>query len=289
VWLALSRGLSPLAELQQRIRARKPDDLSPIEAGQVPEEISPLVGSLNDLLERLSHSIEAQKRFIADAAHQMKTPLAGLRTQSELALRQTDREEIHRSLLQLAKSSESATRLVNQLLALAHAEHQGPAAKPMVPVSLNDLARDVVHDWVQTSFARKIDLGFEEPEREVAVLGNPVTLRELLSNLIDNALRYTPSKGTVTVRVKSDAERKQAILEVEDNGPGIPPAERGRIFERFYRVLGSGTEGSGLGLAIVREVAQQHDAEVDVFSNPHCPDPKWPGSLFRVTFPLHAN
>jgi two-component system sensor histidine kinase TctE len=286
VWLALSRGLSPLAELQKRIRARKPDDLSPIEAGQVPEEISPLVGSLNDLLERLSHSIEAQKRFIADAAHQMKTPLAGLRTQSELALRQTEREEIHLSLLQLAKSSESATRLVNQLLALARAEHQGPAAKPFVPVDLNGLARDVVHDWVQASFAHQIDLGFEQPEQAVTVLGNPLTLRELLGNLIDNALRYTPTGGTVTVRVRSDPERTQAILEVEDNGPGIPPAERVRIFERFYRVLGSDAEGSGLGLAIVREVAQQHGAEVDVFANPHCLDPKRPGCLFRVTLPL---
>lgn len=286
LWLALSRGLSPLAELQGRIRARKPDDLSPIESGQVPEEISPLVRSLNDLLERLSQSIEVQKRFIADAAHQMKTPLAGLRTQSELALRQTSQEEIQRSLVQLAKSSESATRMVNQLLALARAEDQGSAAKPFSPLNLNDLARDVVQDWVQTSFARSIDLGFEQAEQAVTILGNPVTLRELLSNLIDNALRYTPSGGCVTVRVKSDTELRRAILEVEDNGPGIAPAERGHVFERFYRILGSNVEGSGLGLAIVREIAQQHGAEVDLFNNPHCVDPRFPGCLFRLTFPL---
>lgn len=283
VWFALSRGLSPLAELQQRIRARRPDDLSPIDSGQVPEEISPLVRSLNDMLERLSQSIEMQKRFIADAAHQMKTPLAGMRMQSELALRETDQAEIHRSLEQLSKSSESATRLVNQLLALARAENQTPESKPFVPVELSELARNVVQDWVQTSFTHRIDLGFEQPGHPIMVQGNPVMLREMLSNLIDNALRYTPEGGSVTVRVRANAVEEQAILEVEDTGPGIPPAERSHVFERFYRILGSNVEGSGLGLSIVREIAQQHGAQVEIFNNPHCHDQKFPGSLFRVT------
>ncbi|HEY0847827.1 MAG TPA: sensor histidine kinase N-terminal domain-containing protein [Noviherbaspirillum sp.] len=283
VWFALSRGLSPLAELQQRIRARRPDDLSPIDSGQVPEEISPLVRSLNDMLERLSQSIEMQKRFIADAAHQMKTPLAGMRMQSELALRETDQAEIHRSLEQLSKSSESATRLVNQLLALARAENQTPESKPFMPVELSELARNTVQDWVQTSFSYRIDLGFEQPGHPIMVQGNPVMLREMLSNLIDNALRYTPEGGSVTVRVRANAVEEQAILEVEDTGPGIPPAERSHVFERFYRILGSNVEGSGLGLSIVREIAQQHDAQVEIFNNPHSHDPKYPGSLFRVT------
>jgi two-component system sensor histidine kinase TctE len=282
VWFALARGLSPLAELQQRIRARRPDDLSPIESGQVPEEISPLVRSLNDMLERLSQTIHMQKRFIADAAHQMKTPLAGMRMQSELALRETDQEEIHRSLEQLSKSSQSATRLVNQLLALARAENQTPEAKSFLRLELCELARNVVQDWVQASFTYRIDLGFEQPGHPVMVLGNPVMLRELLSNLIDNALRYTPSPGSVTVRVRT-AEGKFAILEVEDTGPGIPTTERSHVFERFYRILGSNVEGSGLGLSIVREIAQQHDADVDIFNNPRSHDPKFPGSLFRVT------
>lgn len=283
IWFALSRGLSPLAELQQRIRARRPDDLSPIDSGQVPEEISPLVGSLNEMLDRLSQSIEMQKRFIADAAHQMKTPLAGMRMQSELALRETNYEEIHRSLVQLSKSSESATRLVNQLLALARAENQTPASKPFEPIELCELARGAVQDWVQTSFTHGIDLGFEQPGYPIMVKGNPVMLRELLGNLIDNALRYTPRGGSVTVRVRANVVDEQAILEVEDTGPGIPPAERSHVFERFYRILGSNVEGSGLGLSIVREIAQQHDAIVDIFTNPHIQDPKMPGSLFRVT------
>ena len=286
VWFALSRGLSPLAELQQRIRARRPDDLSPIESGQVPEEISPLVRSFNDMLERLSQSIEMQKRFIADAAHQMKTPLAGMRMQSELAMRETNHEEIRRSLEQLSKSSESATRLVNQLLALARAENQAPASKPLVPLELSELARNVVQEWVQTSFTHRIDLGFEQPGHPIMVLGNPVMLRELLGNLIDNALRYTPAGGSVTVRVRANAVEEQAILEVEDTGPGIPPSERSHVFERFYRILGSNVEGSGLGLSIVREIAQQHGAAVDIFNNPHSHDPKFPGSLFRVTMQM---
>ncbi len=283
VWFALARGLSPLAQLQERIRARRPDDLSPIDPHQVPEEISPLVGSLNDMLARLSQTIEMQKRFIADAAHQMKTPLAGMRMQSELALRQLDPDEIHRSLEQLAKSSESATRLVNQLLALARAENQPQAGTAFEAVDLAALARAVVQDWVQASFAHQIDIGFEQPDDPLDIAGNPLMLRELLSNLIDNALRYTPAGGSVTVRVRREGEA--AMLEVEDTGPGIAPAERTRVFERFYRILGSGAAGSGLGLAIVREIAQQHGAEVDVYNNPRSSLRKSPGCLFRVTFP----
>ncbi len=282
VWFALSRGLSPLAELQRRIRARRPDDLSPIDSGQVPEEITPLVASLNDMLERLSQTIRMQKRFIADAAHQMKTPLAGMRMQSELALRESDREEIHRSLEQLSKSSESATRLVNQLLALARAENQAPAAQSMEPLELSELARNVVQDWVPLSFAHRIDLGFEQPGHPVMVTGNALMLREMLGNLIDNALHYTPAGGSVTVRVHTEHGTK-AVLEVEDTGPGIPAAERAHVFERFYRILGSSAEGSGLGLAIVREITQQHDAEIEIADNPHCSDPRLPGTLVRVT------
>ena len=283
VWFALSRGLSPLAELQERIRARPQDDLSPIDPRQVPEEISPLVGSFNDMLERLAQTVEMQKRFIADAAHQMKTPLAGMRTQSELALRQVDPDEIHRSLEQLAKSSESATRLVNQLLALARAENQPHAGLAFEELDLGQLARATVQDWVQASFAHGIDLGLEPPDEPVLIAGNPLMLRELLSNLIDNALRYTPQGGSVTVRVRRDGAH--ALLEVEDTGPGIAPSERANVFERFYRILGSNVQGSGLGLAIVREIAQQHGAEIDIFNNPRSHAPRFPGSLFRLTFP----
>ncbi len=141
-----------------------------------------------------------------------------------------------------------------------------------------------MQDWVPASFAQHIDLGFEPPTEALQITGNPTMLRELLSNLIDNALRYTPAGGSVTVRVRGAAE--QALLEVEDTGPGIPPAEREQVFQRFYRILGSNAEGSGLGLAIVREIAQQHGAEVDIFPNPRAQQARLPGCLFRVSFPL---
>ena len=283
VWFALTRGLRPLAELQQRIHARRPDDLSPIASGHVPEEILPLVDSFNDMLDRLSQNIRMQKRFIADAAHQLKTPLAGMRMQSELALRQTEHDEVHRSLEQLARSSKSATRLVNQLLMLARAENQVPAAGMLLPLDLSELAREVVQEWVQTSFNRRIDLGFEPSRDPVVVAGDRVMLRELLNNLIDNALHYTPAGGHATVRVRTDMHGEFAWLEVEDTGPGIAPAERAHVFERFYRILGSNVEGSGLGLAIVREIAQQHDAEVEILDHPHAADAAHPGCLIRVT------
>ena len=283
LWFALTRGLSPLASLQDHIRSRRSDDLSPIDSRGVPEEISPLVRSLIDMLERLSQSIDVQKRFIADAAHQMKTPLAGMRMQSELAMRQSDRGEIQRSLEQLSKSSESATRMVNQLLALARAENQSSHATPLETIELNSMTREVVQDWVQTAIARRIDLGFEGMQQALHVKGNSTMLRELVNNLLDNALRYTQEGGSVTVRVRADDERPLAIMEVEDNGPGIAPAERTHVFERFYRILGSQVQGSGLGLAIVREIAQKHDADIDIFNNPRSHDSRFPGSLFRIS------
>lgn len=287
VWFALTRGLSPLVELQQRIRARRPDDLSPIDSRHVPEEITPLVKSLNEMLERLAQTIAIQKRFIADAAHQMKTPLAGMRMQSELALRQTDQKEIHQSLTQLATSSEAATRLVNQLLTLARAENLAPTNQPREQIDLNILARNVVQDWIQASFSKKIDLGFEQDKNAVLIFGSPLMLREMLSNLIDNALRYTPQDHSVTVRVRIDHDQALAILEVEDNGPGIPKAERERVFERFYRILGTNVQGSGLGLSIVREIASQHDARIDILDNPQPQDPAYAGCVFRISFQLN--
>jgi two-component system sensor histidine kinase TctE len=267
VWFALTRGLSPLAALQDHIRARRPDDLSPIDASAVPEEISPLVRSLNDMLARLSQSIQLQKRFIADAAHQMKTPLAGMRMQSELAMRQSDRKEIQHSLEQLSKSSETATRMINQLLALARAETQEAQAMPFEKIELTELSRHVVQEWVQAAMTRRIDLGFEAENVELSIRGNPTMLREMLNNLIDNALRYTPALGSVTVRVQADNKQRQAILEVEDTGPGIPLSERTHVFERFYRADPSGNiPGTGLGMSLVKEIVELQGGSIDLHS-----------------------
>ncbi|MBI3230314.1 MAG: sensor histidine kinase N-terminal domain-containing protein [Burkholderiales bacterium] len=288
VWLALSKGLLPITLLQKKIRARQSDDLSPITSPQIPQEIFPLVQSLNEMLARLEHAIAQQKRFIADAAHQMKTPLAGMRMQAELALRdaaQNNHAEVQRSLQQLAASSENATRLVNQLLALARAENQQPTAQHH-RLDLNELARQVLQDWVAPALARRIDLGLEAPPDPMWLNGQPMLLRELISNLLDNAIRYTPEQGIVTLRLQELAH--EIVLEVEDNGPGIAPTEREQVFERFYRILGNAAQGSGLGLAIVREIARQHQASISILDNLHYGEAANPGCLVRLIFPKLA-
>ncbi len=274
VWLALSRGIAPLNELQQRIRKRESNDLSAIDEREVPEEVSPLVRAINDLLARLDQSLRAQKHFLADAAHQLKTPLAGLRMQAELAQRDIDAGErdpqaLKKSLRQIARSSQSAAHMVNQLLAMARAEEREHAA-PVQAVNLADLAIETVQDFVPRALERRIDLGYEAPEPAAAtrhprgpvVSGRAVLLRELIRNLVDNALLYTPAGGTVTVRVIDDPFGQVVVLQVEDSGPGIPAVEREQVFQPFYRALGTNVDGSGLGLAIVREIALQHDAEL---------------------------
>jgi two-component system sensor histidine kinase TctE len=288
VWFGLSRGLAPLQALQRHIRGRSPDDLSPIDPRGAPEEIAPLVDAFNELLERLGASMGTQKRFIADAAHQLKTPLAGLRTQSELALREHDATELRRSLEQIARGSQRAAHLVSQLLSLARTEHLRETAT-LELLDLGSLVRDIVSEGVPVAIDRGIDLGFEfvqvpararEPAAGALLLGHRLLLREMTKNLLDNALRYTPREGTVTVRVVAGGP--DLMLEVEDSGPGIPEAERELVFERFYRVLGTGVDGSGLGLPIVREIVELHGAAVRV--EPARPDAKPTGARFTVTF-----
>lgn len=279
VWYGLSRGLAPLQSMQRRIRDRKPDDPSPIDPAGVPQEISPLVESFNELLVRLTASVEAQKQFVADAAHQIKTPLAGLRTHVELTLRQTDPAEIKAGLAQLALGTERATRLVNQLLSLARTDAQR-APLPLEPLNLTSLAREAASEWVSRALSRRGDLGFESDGRAAHVLGHPMLLQELLSNLIDNALNYSKSDAVVTVRVLNT--ERSVLLEVEDNGPGIPESERSRVFDRFYRVLGTGIEGSGLGLAIVKEIAEMHGAAISLYDT-H-PGSARPGLRVQIEF-----
>ena len=288
VWFGLSRGLAPLNALQAHIRARRPDDLSPVEAQRAPPEIEPLVTSFNDLLARLEQNMALQKRFIADAAHQMKTPLAGLRTQAEFALRHDVSPDVQRSLEQIATSSGQAARLVTQLLALARAENRASGLM-FEPVEIATLARRAVRDWVQAALAKRMDLGYEGPDDDAPldVDGNPLMLREMLGNLIDNAIRYTPEGGRITVRVRADRPARAVHLEVEDTGPGIPAAERERVLERFYRILGRDGDGSGLGLAIVREIVTQHGGALTLDDHVYQDAPRLAGTLVRITLPLH--
>jgi two-component system sensor histidine kinase TctE len=278
IWFGLSRGVAPINALQRRLRARRPDDLSAIDEHATPAEITPLVAAMNDLLVRLSGNIEAQRRFVADAAHQLKTPLSGLRLQAELALKSAPNQEIEDSLRKIVAGTASATRLINQLLLMASAEH--PERIQLVPLDINRLAREVTEQWVPQALARGIDLGFEGSDTTALLRGQSLLLTQALNNLIDNALRYAPDSSQVTVKVAMTAT--EVMLSVEDNGPGIAMQERQRVFDRFYRVLGTQTEGSGLGLAIVKEIMQKHNAQVNIEATHSDREP--PGARITLTF-----
>jgi two-component system, OmpR family, sensor histidine kinase TctE len=296
VWFALSRGIRPLARLQQRIRRRESSDLSPIDERDVPDEVAPLVRAINELLARLDQSISTQKRFLADAAHQLKTPLAGLRMQAELAAREidagaTDADSLKSSLQQIAWSSQRAAHMVNQLLAMARAEDREQALRKQ-DLSLVDIVTETVRDFVPRAMDKRIDLGYEGPDAATGarLFGQPVLIREMVRNLVDNALQYTPAGGTVTARVVADPFGQVVVLQVEDTGPGIAEHERELVFQPFYRSPDMLIEGSGLGLAIVREVAQQHDAEISVDdAMPRAVATQsgtGPGTLITVRFPV---
>jgi len=281
VWHAVGRGLGSLQSLQRELASRSDRDLSPLPETQVPEELRPLIRAMNELLARLSTVLESRQRFVADAAHQLRTPVAGIKTQTELALRQAPSADAQATLKQLYSATEQATRLVNQLLALARAEPGTERGRHAERLDLVALARDTTSEWVPRALGKNIDLGFDSPLAAASIEGDAFLLRELLNNLLDNAVRYTPADGHVTVRVEPHSQGY--ALKVEDNGPGVPEEDRERVFERFYRVLGTGSEGCGLGLAIVREIALSHQGEATLSSGTG-----GTGTLVSITLPRAA-
>lgn len=284
IWFSVTRALAPLSQLRQEIEQRSHRDLSPLPATHVPSEVRPLVESMNALLHRLSAALSSQQRFIADAAHQLRTPIAGLRTQTELALRQSDPRETHDTLRKIQTAADHTTHLVNQLLSLARAEPSAEHTQAVERLDILALARATTTEWVPRALLRGIDLGFEGTERLDApthVNGDNFLLREMLGNLIDNALRYTQNGGHVTVRLTSTADT--LVIAVEDNGPGIPESERDAVLERFHRVLGTGVEGCGLGLAIVREIVLRHGGSIKLLAGAGNQ-----GTLAQVSLPVAA-
>jgi two-component system sensor histidine kinase TctE len=281
VWYGVGRGLAPLAALRGEIQNRSLRDLSALPEEQAPQEVRPLIHAINDLLARLGAAIATHQRFIADAAHQLRTPVAGIKTQTELALRQSRPDEVQATLKQLHNATEQTARLVNQLLSLARAEPAAGRGPGSEPLDLVKLARDATTEWVPRALARNIDLGFDSPLATARIQGDAFMLREMLNNLLDNAIRYTQTGGQVTVRVEPGPGAM--VLTVEDNGPGIPEAERERVFERFHRVLGSGADGCGLGLSIVREIALSHGGDATITGGAN-----GAGTVARIVLPLAA-
>jgi two-component system, OmpR family, sensor histidine kinase TctE len=276
MWTGLKRGAAPLARLRARVVAREANDLRPLTASDAPSEVAPLINSFNELLQRIESEGAAQKRFIANAAHQLRTPLAGIRMQTELALRSDSVAERDDALHKIALGTSRTAHLINQLLMLARTEGAAVDSLPFALLDFSAVAREVVADAYPRASEKAIEIGFDAPETAVMILGHADLLRELISNLVDNAIRYTPTSGHINVRVSA---APSPALEVEDDGIGIPIAEREQVFERFYRVLGSTESGSGIGLAIVKEIALRHGATVSIAT-----PASGVGSLFCVRF-----
>ena len=263
VLVALGTAFRPLLRLRDTIRQRTEEDLTPVSSADVPSEIRPLIDAINLHMGRISAMLEARKRFLADAAHQLRTPLTVLGAQAEYGLRQDDPAEMRRTLAGIGNSVRSAQRMTNQMLSLSRAEAVNGLIHERSRLNLIALVREVALELSPLALRKKIELAYEGEADSIFVEGNPAMLHELFANLVDNAIRYTPAQGEVTVIGRSKAD--VAVITIRDSGPGIPPAERSLVFKRFFRSLDqSDTEGSGLGLAIVMEICAAHGGQVAI-------------------------
>jgi two-component system OmpR family sensor kinase len=260
IWLIVGEGLKPLVQIAGAIRRRAPASLDPLPSRGLPDEVAPMVSELNALLGRLREAIDKQKRFTADAAHELRSPLTALQVQLDMLARARSPEESREALGSLRAGMRRASRLIEQMLTMARLEPEA-AGEPAGEVDLASLAASVAAELEPLAEAKRIALTLERLDR-VKVHGQPQALYTLVRNLLDNAMRYTPASGSVIVQVS--AEKDGALLQVDDTGPGIPAEERARVFDRFYRLPGSHAEGSGLGLAIVQQIAQAHGAAVSL-------------------------
>lgn len=282
---ALQRSLAPLMQTATDIGRRSANSLDPITTTALPAELKPLVASINALMARLATALSAQRRFTADAAHELRTPLSALRLQLQLLAKATNDASRQEALIDIQRGLDRATRLVEQLLHLARLEPD-TIERPFSSVDLAALTKSVVTDFSVLANARGIDLGAEIDAVESWVPGDAQHLRMLLDNLVDNALRYTPRGGKVDVVLR--AASQAVLLEVADSGPGITPEEQARVFDRFYRGTSAhgadgATSGTGLGLAIVKEITQRHGARIDLLDGLPSPDGTR-GLTVRVTF-----
>jgi two-component system OmpR family sensor kinase len=261
VWWVVSRSLAPVARVRGQVASRQADDLSPVNESGLPEEVRPLVHELNLLFDRVRRAFEAQKHFVADAAHELRSPLAALKLQVQSLQRAPDDATRELATARLAAGIDRATRLVEQMLALARHEASAAAGAGAEPVNLREIARLAISDTVAAAQARGIDIGMARADA-AEVRGQAEALRTLLRNLLDNAVKYTPEGGRVDVGIAASADGTE--LSVEDSGPGLPAEERARVLDRFYRSGEPQAPGSGLGLAIVKSIADLHGATLAI-------------------------
>lgn len=272
------RGLSPLHHLTDQLAQRSPSDLSPLSGDHAVTEVRALTDTINQLLARLSSAVSTQQRFINNAAHQLRTPLAGLKLQTEVALREDNLEKMRPALYQMQDSANRASHLITQLLTLARSSPL-EGSQPLHHLDLRQLVRNVCIDWVPAALEKDIDLSFDDPEQEIWIRGDTLLLSELLANLIDNAIIYSEKSGHIQIKLASGLH---PYLLVEDDGIGIPLLEQEHIFERFYRVQGNQGIGCGLGLAIVKEIADLHHAKIQLIQ----PENQKTGTCIKVSFTL---
>jgi two-component system OmpR family sensor kinase len=272
----VGRDLKPLIDVARAVRQRHPTALTPLPTTGLPQEVQPLVIALNDLLQRLATALATQRAFIADAAHTLRTPLTAVHLQTQMVARTTTDAEREQSVAALQRGVERTTHLVHQLLTLARLEPEA-VQQPQACVALNPLLHTVIADHVPLAVEKRIDLGLARDD-PACLMGEVDSLRILFDNLLENAIRYTPEGGTVDVQITSAPDTIQVA--VLDTGPGIPPTERTRVFDRFYRREGVDGPGSGLGLAIVKTIAEQHRAQITLHDRDH-----GPGLVVCLTFP----
>ena len=265
VWWVVSASLAPVSRVRRQVSERQADDLSEVSEAGLPDEIRPLVRELNLLFGRVRQAFDAQKSFVADAAHELRSPLAALKLQAQGLQRAPDDAAREVAVSRLTAGIDRATRLVEQLLILARQQASVAAGVKAEPVSLPELARLSIADVAPAAQARRIDLGLAHAD-EGRITGHPEALRILLRNLLDNAVKYSPGGGTVDVEVRREAQA--LVVSVQDSGPGIPEPDRERVLDRFYRVTGTQTTGSGLGLAIVKSIAELHGAQLTLDQSP---------------------
>ena len=265
IWWLVGRDLKPLIDVARAVRQRHSTALEPLPTAGLPQEVQPLVVALNDLLQRLATALATQRAFVADAAHTLRTPLTAVHLQTQMVARATADVERQQTVAALQRGVERATHLVHQLLTLARLEPEA-AQQPQTRVALNPLLHMIIADYVPLAAEKRIDLGLARDD-PACLMGDADSLRILFENLLENAIRYTPEGGTVDVQITRTAAAMQ--VEVIDTGPGIPPTERTRVFDRFYRREGTDTPGSGLGLAIVKTIAERHRVQITLRDRDH--------------------
>jgi len=279
IWIIIGRGLGSLDKVAKEVANRAPSHLQPVDLEEVPEEIKPVIDELNNLFNRLKEGFEREKRFAADAAHELRTPLAAIKTQAQVALNTTNENEKTEALQKLIASVNRSTHVVQQLLTMSKLVPEADTLNDVVKVNLVKITREILAMIAPTAIEKKIELELVVSDEKIMLNGNPTALSILIRNLVDNAIRYGHENSQVTVKVYKDFYH--VIFEVEDNGPGIPEELKSRVFERFYRVLGNKSTGSGLGLAIVQQITQLHGGSISLNS-----PSKGTGLIVKIVFPL---